>query len=148
MSLWKKKFWDEKGLFVEGKNLSLNDIQNIVIANWDSPLVIYGLYQGSVGGPNIQNSAFTGENVWKKLNDSAKDFVNSIRGVQKKGKTLRVSKFYDRTKNAFPNFEEDLIEHISTFADKKTKAIVSATTKFKADYYDWSITDLHNGRPK
>ncbi|MGY8986563.1 MAG: DUF547 domain-containing protein [Sphingomonadales bacterium] len=143
-----KGFWDKKQIMVEGFKLSLNDIQNIVISNWDSPLVIYGLYQGSIGGPNIQNTAFTDENVWKRLNNSAKDFVNSIRGVHKKGNVLRVSTFYDQTKLAFPNFDVDLKQHLLSLSDDKTLELIKSTNSISPNYYDWNITDLYNGYPK
>lgn len=79
--------WDQKLLTVAGVPLSLNDIHHeIILKNWDDPLVIYGLYQGSIGGPNIRRIAYTGKNVRRLLQLNADDFVNSIRGVHKRGK--------------------------------------------------------------
>ena len=52
-------------LEVQGVKLSLNDIQYSILAKkYDGdPLIIYGLYQGIIGGPNILNRAYTAKNV-------------------------------------------------------------------------------------
>ena len=50
----KPSLWDEKLVTVEGVPLSLNDIQNnILIRHWKSPMVLYGLYHGAIGGPSL-----------------------------------------------------------------------------------------------
>ena len=135
--------WSAKLLTVMGVNMSLDDIVNeILIPNWQDPLVIYGLFQGSIGGPSINTSAYTGSNVQTLLERNALEFVNSIRGVHRKNKTLLVSEFYERVAAVFPNFDVDLESHLREFADTKTLEIMDATTKIKADYYDWRIASL------
>src|SRR5210317_1040037 len=61
----KNSILKEKILTVAGVPLSLNDIQYVILKNnyENNPLVMYGLYQGIIGGPNIRKSAFTGANV-------------------------------------------------------------------------------------
>ncbi len=138
--------WDAKLLTVMGITMSLNDIMNeILIPNWQDPVVLYGLFQGSIGGPNIIRRAFTGRNVMNRLEQNGLNFVNSIRGVHGRGKTLQVSEFYQWGAAAFPNFEVDLMAHLREFSNKKTLEILDATTKIKASYYDWHIADLYNG---
>eukprot|EP00658_Telonema_sp_P-2_P061454 TRINITY_DN50153_c0_g1_i4.p1 TRINITY_DN50153_c0_g1~~TRINITY_DN50153_c0_g1_i4.p1 ORF type:complete len:147 (+),score=17.35 TRINITY_DN50153_c0_g1_i4:118-558(+) len=44
--------WDQKLMTVSGIPLSLNDVHDILVEKWDSTLVMYGLFQGYVGGPN------------------------------------------------------------------------------------------------
>ena len=135
-----------KLLVVMGVKISLDDIMNeILIPNWQGPLVLYGMFQGSIGGPNINTSAFTGSNVQMLLERNALDFVNSIRGVHGRGKTLQVSEFYQWGAAAFPDFDVDLMTHLLKFADTKTQEIIDGTTKIKAGYYDWHVADLYNG---
>ena len=69
----KNSMFEKKLLTVAGVPLSLNDIQfTILKQNYDSnPLVIYGLYQGIIGGPNIRKTAYTGANVWRALENNA-----------------------------------------------------------------------------
>ncbi len=64
-------FLAKKSLTVAGIPLSLNDIEfTILRQNYDGdPLIIYGLYQGNIGGPNIRKAAYTGTNVYADLID-------------------------------------------------------------------------------
>lgn len=138
--------WDEKLVTVEGVALSLNDIQNkILIRHWASPLVLYGLYQGSIGGPSLQNRAFTGENVQRLLKKSAKEFVNSNRGVKLWGTKARVSRLYEMGKSAFTNWETDLAAHLNVFANATLRANLAGAESFTPKLYDWSIADTTGG---
>ncbi len=138
--------WDEKLVTVDGVALSLNDIQNkILIRHWASPMVLYGLYQGSIGGPSLPNQAFTGENVNRLLKKSAKEFVNSNRGVKFWGTKARVSLLYEMGKSAFPNWETDLTTHLNVFANATLRANLAGAETFTPKIYDWSIADTKDG---
>jgi len=142
----KTALWDEKLVTVEGVTLSLNDIQDkILIRHWASPIVLYGLYQGSIGGPSLPNQAFTGENVNRLLKKSAKEFVNSNRGVKFWGTKTRVSLLYDFGKSAFPNWETDLAVHLNVFANATLRANLAGAESFTPKLYDWNIADTTGG---
>ena len=145
----KPGLWDQKLLRVAGVPLSLNDIeQKILIPLYNDPMVLYGLFQGAVGGPNIRSRAFYGDNVHKQLRKNAVEYVNSIRGVHKKGDNASVSLIYGWGRALFPDWEADLRAHMLSFADGETAAIVNAAARLVPDYFDWYIADLYNGRPK
>lgn len=136
----------KKTLNVAGVPLSLNDIQfTILKQNYDSnPLVIYGLYQGIIGGPNIRKSAYTAKYVYADLIDNAMDFINSNRGTYPKNKhTFRVSSLYERNAAYFPDFNTDLTEHLLTYLEGDEHAELQAATKIKTDINDWTVTDLY-----
>jgi len=138
-------FWPEKVTTVEGTLLSLSDIEHILVANWHNPLVIYGLWQGSIGGPSLPRQAFTGENVWGLLKINAEEFVNSNRGVIPKGNRLEVSKFYDWLKGAFDFSDEMVLAHIKAYAEPAFMGDISALNEISYKYYDWTIADLVGG---
>ncbi len=143
----KPGLWDEKLLTVMGVSISLNDIQNeILIPIWKSPIVLHGLFQGSIGGPSLRRRAYTGAKVHAMLADNAEEFVNSIRGVHKKGSTARVSLFYDWIGAVFADGENDLRRFLMVFADQETTEILNGTNGLNATYFDWAIADLYNGR--
>src|SRR5690554_3718758 len=72
----KKSILDEKVLTVSGVPLSLNDIEFILRQNYaGDPLVLYGLYQGIIGGPNIRKVAYTGSNVYAALEEIGRAHV-------------------------------------------------------------------------
>jgi len=146
MLVGKKSILPRKTLMVAGVSLSLNDIQfTILKQNYDNdPLVIYGLYQGIIGGPNIRKSAYTGKYVYADLIDNAMEFVNSNRGTDSKNsKTFRVSSLYERNADFFPNFDADLTEHLLTYLEGKEVDELKAASKIKPDIDDWTITDLY-----
>ncbi|MCH7806363.1 MAG: DUF547 domain-containing protein [Proteobacteria bacterium] len=141
-----QSFWRQKVTMVENFPLSLTDIEQILIRNWDSPLVIYGLFQGSIGGPSLSREAYTGENVWKLLDQNAAEFVNSNRGVIPRKDQLEVSLFYQWTKGAFENSDEVLLAHINAYAEPKFMGDISHLGSIKYKYYDWYVADLMEGR--
>ncbi len=141
----KKSVLSKKILTVAGVPLSLDDIQfTILKQNYGSnPLVIYGLYQGIIGGPNIRKTAYTGKYVYADLIDNALEFINSNRGTEGKSKKLfRVSSLYQRNQLYFADFDADLTEHLLTFLEGEEHGELQEATKIKADINDWTVTDL------
>lgn len=140
-------FVNQRRFMVNGTAISLRDIQDHVITNWNDPVVIYGFYMGAVGTPNIRNAAFKGESVYDDLHDNAVDFVNSVRGTQIwKTSELRVSTYYDYMRDAFPNFEISLRAHIEEYAKPAFKHRMIVTSELTVNIKDWNIADLYNGR--
>lgn len=141
----KKSIMSKKILIVAGIPLSLNDIQfTILRQNYENnPLVIYGLYQGIIGGPNIRKTAYSGKYVYADLIDNAMEFINSNRGTESKNKrTFRVSSLYERNELFFTDFEADLTGHLLTYLEGEERIELQTATKIKADIDDWTVTDL------
>jgi hypothetical protein len=137
---------NKKLLKVAGVELSLNDIQfEILLKNYpDQPDVIYGLHQGYIGSPNIRKRAYTAENVTRALQHNATDFVNSNRGTFMAGKRgYRVSGFYQRSAAFFPNFEQDLKQHLLGHIRDDERADLEQAAELKANIDDWSVTDIY-----
>jgi len=136
----------KKILKVAGVDLSLNDIQfEILLKNYpNQPDVIYGLYQGYIGSPSIRQRAYTAENVMRALQSNANDFVNSNRGTFMAGKRgYRVSGFYQRSAAFFPNFEQDLKQHLLEHLRDSERADLEQAPALIANIDDWSITDIY-----
>ena len=135
----------KKILNVAGIPLSLDDIEYVILKNnYDSdPLIIYGLYQGYIGSPNIRKRAYNGYDVYQSLKNNAYEFINSNRGTYPKDeKTFRVSSLYERNKAFFPNFNEDLSKHLMAFIEGDEKADLQSAKGIRADIDDWTVTDL------
>lgn len=136
----------KKILTVAGVPLSLDDIQfTILRQNYDNtPLVIYGLYQGIIGGPNIRKSAYTGKYVYADLIENAMEFINSNRGTESKNsRVFRVSSLYARNAAFFPDFEKDLTAHLLTYLEGEQVAQLQSARDIKTDINDWTVTDLY-----
>jgi Protein of unknown function, DUF547 len=135
-----------KTLVIAGVQLSLNDIQfNILRQNYaNNPLLIYGMYQGVIGGPNIRKNAYTGRDVYADLQENALEFVNSNRGTESRNsQVFRVAGFYARNASYFPDFDTDLTRHLLTYLEGEERAALQKATRIKPDIEDWTVTDLY-----
>jgi Protein of unknown function, DUF547 len=145
-----KQFWqrieNEKNIEVQGSAMSINDIEALVLSNWPNALVIYGFYNGAIGGPNIRERAFSGANVWTALEQNAREFTNSLRGIQFFTNTAKISDFYTRYPQFFPNFESDVVTHMSAYLSPVLSARLETSEHLETTLNDWYIADLMNGR--
>ncbi|MEE8295129.1 MAG: DUF547 domain-containing protein, partial [Sphingomonadales bacterium] len=142
----KKSFWTEKTTTVEGVSLSLTDIEKILFKNFDSPLVAFGLWQGSIGGPRLMNKAFTGNNVWRALENNAVEFVNSNRGLRSPtGSKMKVSDFYEWMMPAFGTSPDHVLNFIKEFANPNFVTGVSGVSTLSFKIYDWTVADILGG---
>lgn len=142
----KKSILSKKLLKVAGISLSLDDIQFIILKNNynNNPLIMYGLYQGIIGGPNIRKRAYTAENVYRNLRQNAVEFVNSNRGTYSKNtKVFRVSSLYQRNEAYFNDFDSALKEHLLSYLEDPEYAELQAATTLKPDIDNWKVTDLY-----
>lgn len=137
--------WDNKTMTIAGVPVSIRDIEHHVVSNWDHPLVLYGFFMGTIGGPNIRDEAYTGDNVVEALQQNAVRFVNSLRGFRVWSGKGRVSDHYELGKHLFPNFEEDLKAHMIQYARPDTRADLERVKSLGIKNYDWAIADVNSG---
>ncbi|BDI61822.1 DUF547 domain-containing protein [Qipengyuania nanhaisediminis] len=138
---------EAKFLDIRGINMSLKDIrERIVFAHWRDPKVIYGFWRGEIGGPALEREAYTGGNVASLLDVAAEDFINSLRGTQKRSDTLEVATLYaDVAPFYFPNFDADLRAHLAVYAKDEVAEILARTDTVRASIEERDIADLAGG---
>ncbi|MEM7458042.1 MAG: DUF547 domain-containing protein [Pseudomonadota bacterium] len=124
-------FWTEKRITVSGTALSLHDIeQDILFANWDSPNIIFGLYQGVRGGPSLPQRPFTGADVHDKLADAAARFSADTRNLRVRGDKVRISSYFDwYLPLAYDGDESKLRAHLATLVQAKDQSVVQTDAK-------------------
>lgn len=132
---------------VAGVRLSLKDIRTrIVYPHWRDPKVMYGFWRGDIGGPSISRDAFTGDNLGEVLEQSAREFVNSLRGAERRGDTMHVSRYYlEAQPFYFANWNTDLRAHLREFSKPEVAAALDQTTDIKASLAEVDIADLSKG---
>ncbi len=140
-------YLDAKIIMVNGHRISLNDIRfNIVGANWPDMRVMYGFFSGAVGGPTLQGEAFTGRRVWSELEANAREYVNSLRGVEDARFGFRISPMFEEWREVmFQDWPQDLRLHLNAFAESQAGNTIAASDEPNFLRYDWSIADLTNG---
>ena len=132
---------------IKGIPVSLRDIrEDIVFRHWRDPKVIYGFWRGEIGGPELQQFAFTGDNVGGLLDIAAQDYVNSLRGTQKREDRLEVASLYAEVAPFyFPNFEADLRAHLGKYAEEPVQQLLAETRRIDPAIRETRIADLHGG---
>jgi len=137
--------WHEPTLNVAGIPLSLVDVeQKILFPIWDDPLVLYGLWQGAIGGPRLPQRAYTGARVWRMLRKNAVELVNSNRGMDPDGSVLEASLLYGWGAPLFDG-PEAVRRHILAYAQPPFSIGLDAAQRVEFDLYDWHLADLSGG---
>jgi hypothetical protein len=137
---------DRKLVTIAGVALSPRDIrERIVYPNWRDPKVMYGFWRGVVGGPSIQRLAFTGDNVDTLLALSAEEFVNSLRGVERWGGSLRLSPIFAEAAPFYFADDEALRAHLVRFATEDVRQIVTATRAVDYKPLEGDVADFAGG---
>lgn len=139
--------FNRKVMTIADVPLSLNDIHFKLLKEkyYGDPVVIYGLFQGVIGGPTLQDEAFTGDKVWKQLDRAAYDFINSNRGTYYDG---RVSSYYERNMAFFDHDRQQLKDHILDYLEDEVYQDIVATDAddLSLNITDKSLADIGGGR--
>lgn len=132
--------WAAKLLTVEGERLSLDDIEHRILRPiWKDNRVHYAVNLASLGCPNLQPEAYTGDKTEALLEKAAREFVNHPRGVEIKNGRLKVSSLYVWFDEDFGGSAEGLMEHWQEYA---TGSLADALNKYSGGLehdYDWRL---------
>ncbi|MEO6095873.1 MAG: DUF547 domain-containing protein [Fibrobacteria bacterium] len=132
--------WDSKLLKVEGRDLSLNDIENgILRKQWTDHRIHFAINCASIGCPNLSPRAFTAANLEAQLDKGARDFLRSRRGAEFEGDVLHLSSLFEWYKGDFGKSDKELLESLARFATPEMGIRLKAYTG-KINYrYDWNL---------
>jgi len=126
----------------EGESLSLNDIEHRILRPiWQDPRIHYAVNCASFSCPNLRGTAFTAGNLEAILDQAARSYVNSRRGVALAGGRLTLSSIYDWYASDFGRNEAEILAHLRQYA-KPELASQLAAFKGRINYaYDWSLNE-------
>jgi len=94
-------FTDEKHI-VNGQSYSLDGIENDIIrAEFEQPLIHFGIVCASTSCPNLRNEAYTGEKVLVQLEEEARAFLADPTKNILEGNSVQISKIFDWFKGDF-----------------------------------------------
>lgn len=132
--------WDAKLLTIEGRPVSLNDIEHRIIRPiWPSPLNHYGLNCASLGCPNLMPQAFTGANLIGQLEANARDYINNPAHVSVGPNGLTVSKIYGWYAQDFGGTDQAVINHLMQYAAPGLRQTLSTLHIISSLQYDWNL---------
>ena len=134
--------WDKKLFKIEGKELTLNDIEHRILRPiWNDPRTHYAVNCASIGCPNLAKSAFTASNTEELLNAGAKAFINSNRGARVENGKLIVSSIYDWFKVDFGGNDAGVIAHLKKYAAPALNAKLDGISTISDSQYNWNLND-------
>ncbi|EIF8961129.1 DUF547 domain-containing protein [Vibrio parahaemolyticus] len=126
--------WDQDVIIINGKSLTLNDIEHRILRPiWQDPRTHYAINCASLGCPNLQTQAFTAESTQTLLENAAKTFINSKKGVSIEGDTAKISSIYEWFAVDFGG-EKEVFNHIRKYAPQYNH--FSGRVKYD---YDWNL---------
>lgn len=133
--------WKEKFVTVEGRAMSLDDIEHGTMRpTFKDPRVHYAVNCASIGCPNLKTTAWRAETLDADLDDAARAFVNSPRGarVDAQGR-VRVSSIYEWFQEDFGGDDAGVLAHLRQYANPALAEKLKAATRIAGHSYDWSI---------
>ena len=135
--------WDKKLVTVAGEDISLNDIEHRILRPiWADPRIHYAVNCASIGCPDLRAEAFVGERLDEMLDDAARTYINSPRGVSIDGSKVTVSKIYDWFYEDFGRSTDSLLAHLIRYAEPPLAEELAAIGDIEDTAYDWSLNGV------
>jgi hypothetical protein len=135
--------WGAKLLSIEGEKLSLDDIEHRILRPiWKDNRIHYALNCASLGCPNLQADAYTGDNTEAMLERGTREFINHPRGVAIQKGRLQVSSIYVWFQEDFGGDAEGLMEHWQEYANPQLADALSKYSGGLAHDYDWRLNGV------
>jgi len=132
--------WGARLFSVEGEKLSLDDIEHRILRPiWKDSRVHYAVNCASLGCPNLQPVALSGENSEALLEKAAREFINHPRGVAIQNGSLRVSSIYVWFQEDFGRDAEALMEHWQKYAEPQLAEALERYSGGLSHDYDWRL---------
>jgi hypothetical protein len=134
--------WDAKLVQIEGEGMTLNDIEHRILRPiWKDNRIHYAVNCASLGCPNLQPEAFTGENTQTLLEKAAREYANHPRGLRIEGNRLTLSKIYKWFQVDFGGSEDKVIQHLMQYV-KAPLAKTLRDFRGRINYeYDWDLNE-------
>jgi len=137
--------WGAKLLTVEGRKISLNDIEHGILRPiWKDPRVHYAVNCASIGCPNLRARAYTAGNMEEMLEAGAGEYINHPRGATVKDGRLIVSSIYTWFQEDFDGSDEGVLRHLRAYSGKALSEGLRGINRISDNDYDWSINDKGN----
>lgn len=131
--------WREDVVKVNGKNLSLDDIEHGILRPiWQDVRVHYAVNCASIGCPNLAAQAYTGAKLDAMLEAAAADYVNHPRGFARINGRLVASRIYDWYGSDWGD-EAAILDHARKYANRESLAVLGDRSTIDTFDYDWSL---------
>ena len=136
--------WDKAYLTIEGKPVSLNDIEHRILRPiWQDHRLHFVLNCASIGCPNLSRTAYTQENAEDSLAQAERTFLQHPRALAFHDKdVLQLSSLFDWYLEDFAEDERALLAYLAAQRPDLAEALLNfpVGSSSNIDYvYDWSL---------
>lgn len=132
--------WGANLITIKNTALTLDDIHNRIIRPiWNDSRTHYAINNATVGSPNLAKQVYLGTLIEQQLNESSKQYINSLRGAQVIEGKLIISKVYDWFEEDFGGTKKDVIKHLYQFANEPLLSQLKHTNSIDSYTYNWHI---------
>jgi len=135
--------WGKLLIKVEGRELSLNDIEHRILRPvWKDARIHYAVNCASLACPNLRRHAFQAATLTEQLDLAAREYIAHPRGMRFTDEGVIVSSIYSWFQKDFGEQEADVIKHLQKYASDEKANKLKGMKFFAGDEYDWSLNDL------
>lgn len=133
--------WGDKRLKVEGRDLSLDDIEHTILRPiWKDVRIHYAVNCASIGCPNLGVRAFRADHLEPMLNAAAAAYINHPRGFAMVDGGLVASNIYEWYEVDWGS-PEMVLAHARKFAAGAPAAILASARTIDSYDYNWSLNE-------
>lgn len=134
--------WKDKFLKVEGKALSLDDIEHGILRPiWKDVRIHYAVNCASIGCPNLALKAYRAGTLEPMLDDAARAYINHPRGFARIKGQLVASNIFEWYQSDWGE-ETDVLAHARKYATAETVALLKDAEGIDSYDYDWALNDI------
>lgn len=132
--------WDEKYLQIEGKDVSLNDIEHRILRPiWADHRLHFALNCASLGCPDLSTEAYRAETIQGQLQQAEDLFLSQPRAIElTQDGVLMLSSLFDWYLEDFADSEQALLQFLAERAPNLATTLRTHQSKIRY-HYDWAL---------
>ena len=139
--------WDKAYLTIEGKPVSLNDIEHRILRPiWQDHRLHFVLNCASIGCPNLSQNAYTAGNTEQMLAQAEQTFLQHPRAISfNDAGALTLSSLFDWYLEDFADDESALLAYLARQRPDLAQALSSIPVGSNSNidyFYDWSLNSV------
>ena len=133
----KKSPWKRELVTVNGRKLTLNNIENDIIRpDFGDARIHFALNCASIGCPPLSDEVFAAERLSEQLDAACRVALNRDQWVQVDGEKLKLTKIFDWYGDDFEKGGGSVLEFIRRY---RTEAMPEGEVEIDFMSYDWSL---------
>lgn len=131
------KAWDLAFINIDGKKLSLNNIEHDILrAKYKDPRIHFAVNCASISCPKLKNSAFTGADLDRQLKEMSIGFINNPLKNKLSASSVQVSKLFEWYKDDFTQ-GGTVIDFLNQYAKVK----IQPNARISYMNYNWNLNN-------